>query len=292
MHAYMIIAHNQFELLEKLIMALDDARNDIFVHIDAKIKIFDFEHFKSVTQYSRVIFTDKRVDVTWGDYSQVETEFELIKTAVKNEKADKPYSYFHLISGVDLPIKSNDYIHTFFEENRGKEFIHFTDNEVSQLSVNRLQYYHFFRRRRNTFTKVLSQALLRAQKLIGVNRLKRENIAVQKGCNWFSITGEFAHYVVDKIDNFEKYFKHSYCADEVFIQTMLVNSPFKDNLYMPDCNNNHEACMRFIDWERGNPYVFKSEDYELLVSSPCIFARKFDINADVDIINKILDYRS
>ena len=292
MHAYMIIAHNQFELLEKLIRALDDVRNDIFVHIDAKVKDFDFEHFKSIAQYSRVIFTEKRVDVTWGDVSQVETEFELLKTAVQSENADKPYSYFHLISGVDLPIKSNDYIHGFCKENNGKEFIHFTDNEVSQLSVNRLQYYHFFRRRRNTFTKIVSQVLLRVQKLIGVNRLKKESIKVQKGCNWFSITGGFAHYIVDNFERFEKYFKYSYCADEVFVQTMLVNSPFKDNLYMPDCNNNHNACMRYIDWERGNPYVFRSEDYELLKASPCIFARKFDINVDCEIIDKILVYRS
>ena len=36
MHAYMIIAHNQFELLERLIAALDDERNDIYIHIDKK----------------------------------------------------------------------------------------------------------------------------------------------------------------------------------------------------------------------------------------------------------------
>ena len=46
MHAYMIIAHRQFDLLAKLITALDDERNDIFVHIDAKVRDFDFEKFK------------------------------------------------------------------------------------------------------------------------------------------------------------------------------------------------------------------------------------------------------
>lgn len=44
MHAYMIIAHRQFDLLAKLITALDDERNDIFVHIDAKVRDFDFEN--------------------------------------------------------------------------------------------------------------------------------------------------------------------------------------------------------------------------------------------------------
>lgn len=35
-HAYMIIAHNEFDLLEILVRLLDDPRNDIYVHIDAK----------------------------------------------------------------------------------------------------------------------------------------------------------------------------------------------------------------------------------------------------------------
>ena len=287
----MIIAHEQFELLEKLIMALDDERNDIFVHIDSKVIDFDYNRYSALAKYSKVIFTPERINVTWGDYSQVKTEMLLLRTAVEYENPEKPYEYFHLISGVDLPIKSNDYIHTFFAENPGKEFIHFSENTVSQLSINRLQYYHFFRRRRNTFTKIISQGLLRIQKAIGVNRLKNTDLKVQKGCNWFSITGAFAHYIVDNFVEYEKYFKHSYCCDEVFVQTMLVNSPYKDNLYMPDCNNNHEACMRLIDWKRGNPYIFRSEDLELLKSSPCIFARKFDLNIDAKIIDKVLKSR-
>lgn len=290
MHGYMIIAHNQFELLEKLILALDDKRNDIFVHIDAKVKDFDFEHFSSLCKYSRVVFTPERINVTWGDFSQTLTEITLLKTVMQHENKDKPYKYLHLISGVDLPIKSNDYIHNFFCENEGKEFIHYTDNEVSQLSLNRLQYYHFFRGKRNTFTKILSQAVLRIEKIFGVNRLKGKGIKVQKGCNWFSITGDFAHYVVDSLDKYKDIFKYSYCCDEVFIQTIFVNSPFVDNLYMPDCNNNHEACMRLIDWERGNPYVFKCEDFELIKNSPCIFARKFDVKTDRKIIDLVLDY--
>lgn len=30
MHAYLIIAHNEFEVLQKLVGALDDPRNDIY----------------------------------------------------------------------------------------------------------------------------------------------------------------------------------------------------------------------------------------------------------------------
>lgn len=290
MHAYMIIAHNQFELLERLIAALDDERNDIYIHIDKKVKNFDFKHFKSIAKSSSVYFT-KRINITWGDFSQVKAEMLLLESAVKNENPNKPYSYYHLISGVDLPIKSNNEIHSFFDESSGKEFIHFSQNEAADSSVNRIKYYHLFRKRRNLFYKILAQAALCVQKLLGVNRLKDKDISVQKGCNWFSITGPLAHYIVDNMGKYEKLFRLSYCADEVFIQTALLNSPFKDNLYMPNCNNNHLACARLIDWERGNPYVFKKEDYSLIKASPAMLARKFDLNTDSQIIDMVLNNR-
>ena len=37
-HAYMIIAHTNFQQLQTLIDLLDDERNDIYLHIDKKAK--------------------------------------------------------------------------------------------------------------------------------------------------------------------------------------------------------------------------------------------------------------
>ena len=37
-HAYLIIVHNEFEILKLLVKTLDDARNNIYIHFDAKCK--------------------------------------------------------------------------------------------------------------------------------------------------------------------------------------------------------------------------------------------------------------
>ena len=37
-HAYLIIAHHEFDILNKLIQAIDDERNDIFIHFDKKVR--------------------------------------------------------------------------------------------------------------------------------------------------------------------------------------------------------------------------------------------------------------
>lgn len=288
-HAFLIIAHNQFDLLKILIKMLDDERNDIYIHIDSKVTDFSFREYQKIPKKSKMFFTD-RISITWGDFSQVKAEMILLEAAVKNENDENKYSYFHLLSGVDLPIKTNDEIHKFFNENSGKEFIHFSENQPSASAVSRIRYYHLFRKKRNTFYKILAQIALKAQKICGVNRLKKNNLIVQKGTNWFSITDAFAKYLVSKSSEIERVFNYSYCCDEVFLQTMFVNSPFKNNLYMPDCNNNQLACARYIDWERGNPYTFRINDFNDIISSEAMFARKFSMETDSQIIFKIRDY--
>ena len=44
---------------------------------------------------------------------------------------------------------------------------------------------------------------------------------------------------------------------------------------------------RHIDWNRGYPYVFRDGDYEELKSVEALFARKFDLNVDQNIIERI-----
>ena len=51
-HAYLIIAHNNFYILEKLIKLIDDKRNDIYIHIDKKIRNFDFDYYNKFSYCS------------------------------------------------------------------------------------------------------------------------------------------------------------------------------------------------------------------------------------------------
>ena len=42
-HAYLIMAHNKFGQLGRLLKALDNEDNTLFVHIDKKCKAFDLD---------------------------------------------------------------------------------------------------------------------------------------------------------------------------------------------------------------------------------------------------------
>ena len=45
--------------------------------------------------------------------------------------------------------------------------------------------------------------------------------------------------------------------------------------------------MRYIDWIRGNPYVFKSGDIDEIKQSNLLFARKFNSQLSEEIIQEI-----
>ena len=70
-HAYLILAHTEFELLQLLVQALDDPRNDIYVHFDKRVK----ELPKLSTDQSRLIILTERERVYWGDVSMIEAEY-------------------------------------------------------------------------------------------------------------------------------------------------------------------------------------------------------------------------
>ena len=84
-----------------------------------------------------------------------------------------------------------------------------------------IQFHHFFRKKRNLVNKALAQCALGCQKLCRVDRLKNQNITVAKGTNWVSVTAAFVKYLVENEEYITKTFSHSYCGDEVFLQTML-----------------------------------------------------------------------
>ena len=296
-HAYLIIAHGNWEQLEILINMLDYKNNDIYIHIDKKVKNYPRESLEEAAKTSSVkIYQEYKV--YWGSYELVQTELFLFEEAHR-----KKYDYYHLISGMDLPLKSQDEIQSFFEENRGCEFIHFDTDErlyIDKEIMRRTRLYHFlqnYRRRYskkilNDFFTFLERIMLLVQLILQVDRMKtNKDFIIKYGSQWVSITDELVSYILEKKDFINKIFKYTNCSDELFIQSLVYNSEFKEKLYRKKYDDSVLSNMRLIDLKargkNGNPYVWRISDYDEIINSDCLFARKFDISIDKEIIRKI-----
>lgn len=282
---HIIIAHTNWKQLQLLVSLLDDEQNDIYIHIDKKIDITDL-HLQ--TKVSSLFFVP-RIDVRWGTISLIEAEFALFEKASKGK-----YFYYHLISGFDLPLHNQKYIHNFFNLYSGKEFIGFGKKK---WDIYQRVYCHnvFGRQMRNKylairyFLKIIRLSLNKLQILLHCYPYRKPNILYKYGCEWVSITHDFVIDLIRQKDKIFKQYKYAYCPDEIYKQTFAFNSPkYRDRIY--DMNDEFKGCMREIDWNRGRPYTYTINDYDMLIHSNKLFARKFDERKDMQIITKIVNY--
>lgn len=281
-HAYLIIAHNEPKLFHVLLKCLDDIRNDLFVLIDKKSELNQFVFHPL---YSNIYYVD-RIDIRWGDYSQVEAELLLMESAISRGG----YNYYHLLSGVDLPLKSQDFIHHFFDSlNNSKELVAFVP-EDSEEWKSRIWYFiplMKYQRSNNYLirmgAKCFNKVSVFVQKFLGIKR--KWGLNVRKGTNWFSITDKFCRYVCSQKEDIRKMFSKVPCCDEVFLQTLLFNK-YPERIYSTE--SEFAGIRRAIDWDRGLPYVWGQDekDYDILMKSDKLFARKFSMQY-AEIVNKI-----
>lgn len=279
-HAYLIMAHNNFYCLEKLIRLLDDPRNDIFLHIDAKVKKFDFDYFQQLCKSARLIYPRKRINVQWGTQSQVKTEMLMFQTAADYG----PYHYYHLLSGSDLPLKTQQEIHRFFHSKQ-ECFITIHKN-FSKYDYQRISRYHgifgnnmLWSKRLNSYSEIIQERL-------NVDRLRRiQHLKLKRGWNWVSLPHSAVELLLKKRRFIRKLTKFSLCADEIYKQIVLLNTGCEN---ISICND--RSCLRLVDWKRGNgkhPHTFVVDDFDMLSHSSMLFARKFDEKVDTQIIDMI-----
>ena len=274
-HAYLLIAHTNFQQLQTLIDLLDDRRNDIYLHIDKKSKNVPQFH----TKHSALHLIEP-INVVWGGHSQIRCELKLLEAAAKGN-----YRYYHLISGMDLPLKNQDQIHTFFRDHDGNEYMYFDEEACDSGSFrDRVQHYYFFgnlgfntRKKIGHGLRLVDQISVKVQKTLHIYR--KPIFPLYKGSQWFSITDDLVQYVLSRKADVRKQFDYTFLTDEVFLQSVAMTSPMKDRIVNND--------LRAIDWVRGLPYTFRKEDVPMLLASESLWGRKFDQRVDAQAIEMI-----
>lgn len=287
-HGFLILLHHHYEQVSRLIALLDHEDSCIFLHVDGKSSLTeaDIARLTHAARRAQVIFVD-RVPVQWGGYSLVQATLNLFKCAAAYD-----LDYYHLISGADMPLRSWQEFNAVFESGGGAQFVSYVPAAYQKSLQKRVRFYWLFQEKIGNPKQALQQkaldrifllALQRlfvfAQKIAGVDRRKGyAHVTFTVGSNWVSITKAFLHDIVRSEAWVQKTFQNTLCPDEVFITTLLTNSEFSQNV---------RPNLRQIDWGRGNPYTFRAADYDALMNSGALFARKFDETVDPQIIDRI-----
>lgn len=272
-HAYLIMAHDQFLSLKELVGALDDARNDIYVHFDKKVKKLP----DLATRFSNLVVLDKRVNVIWGDVSQIKAEYALYKAAFQEGQ----YAYYHLISGTHFPLKSNDDLHGWFNSCNGAcvlRQVHLSEEEIQM----RFGLYHYFLKHLVSKNKFVNKAyhlgwrmILSIQKRLGI---KRDTSFIKgKASQWCSLNEDAVKLLLLNEAASLKRFHRSFCCDEFFVQSVIEGSG------IPVVYDNR---ICYIEFRWTTPVKFSEKDFDKLMASDALFFRKL-IDSNISLAKKI-----
>lgn len=293
-HAYLILAHNNFEHLIKLTTFLKNQNSDVFIHIDGRVPNKEISEIKKKLFFA--IFVP-RIKVVWGSYSAVEAEMSLIKTAAKKNR----YSYFHLMSNDTVPIQKVNEIQNFFDNHYPQNFIGFSvvQNKDSSFSVyhfeknsnmakkkyilscyNRLRYSHFFNH--YNIPRKFKWGAMEIENIIGgifhQNKLQKNNLIFAKGSAWNSITDQFVKELIAQSEKYRKLLNRTGLADEYYMQLLAWNTKFQETIYNPEGNFSY---IRLEDWKRGEgtgPHIWEKKEIDELLrigkKSNKLFVRK------------------
>jgi len=272
--AHLLLIHADPQQTRRLVNRLHHADADVYIHLDAKANMADFE---DLAEIGNVFFIRNRVSVFWGNYSMIEATLhgfeEILETG-------KPYSHINLLSGQDYPLKSATEIQKFLFANADKSYMRFfAIPQDWDEPVSRLQKYNFgdFAIPGKHKLQVLANKFLPPRKLPA-------KLQMYGRSQWFTITLAAARFSIDYLKanpKIQRFFKLTWAADELIFQTILLNSPLRDSIV-----NDH---LRYIRFKRGDsrPHTLTMADVEILTSSGKFYARKFDPKVDIAIMDAL-----
>lgn len=284
--AYLIQAHKNYKQICMLVDNLIDEYTDVYIHIDKKQDKLYEQLLEKYLNDNNIYIIENREVVNWSGFSQVKATLNLM-----NEASQKNYNYISLISGQCFPIKSNDYIRQFLNQNKGKEFIEYQDITNDKNNRFRLKCYNFFRENKYIRTlpmRILDNIIRRFIQKPFVNRKNFIGMNLYHGSSWFTITFECMKFIIEYIEDnpvFMEDFKYTLAPDEHFFQMIILNSKYKENVV----NNN----LRYIDWTncKNSPNTLTIKYKNDFLKEDYIIARKFDIEIDEEIVDIVINHR-
>ncbi|WP_411275593.1 beta-1,6-N-acetylglucosaminyltransferase [Daejeonella sp.] len=275
--AHIIMAHKSPYQLERLVVAMQHKMFDLYIHLDKKSDIRDFNH---IAGHNNVFFIKNRIECNWGGFSFVKA---ILNAMTEVLSSGRTYQFVNLMSGQDYPLRTVEELYKYLGENLNMSFLAYerVDHSWWEHAVSRYKFYHF------TDFKLMGSYLFQkvTNKLMPHRKFPLDlTLYGSTNSSWWILSADAARYLVDFIKDNSKlksFMKFTWGADEFLITTIIMNSPFKDKVI----NDN----LRHIDWSSGDahPKVFAKIDLNDLVNTNKFFARKFDVNVDKDILDLI-----
>ncbi|HEY3672816.1 MAG TPA: beta-1,6-N-acetylglucosaminyltransferase [Acidimicrobiia bacterium] len=245
------------------------------VHVDAK---YDVVPFVAATHPDvDVQFLRSRQKVHWGAFSATRA-IGLLADAALASGCDRAV----LLSEQCYPIRPAAELVALFEENADREFV---DARLLRTewpaALARFDRYYFPDVKPdwvcNTAERVANTVLPR--------REPPDDLELYGGSTWWSLTRDALEHLraPEKRARADRFFRTTACADEAYVQTIMMNEPRFASRIAP--------LLTYVRFDRAvstdHPVVWTTAELPELAASGCFFARKFDERIDVSVLDAL-----
>ncbi|MCC9137332.1 beta-1,6-N-acetylglucosaminyltransferase [Pontibacter silvestris] len=280
--AYIILVHKNPKQVARLINRLNTQNTIFSLHLDASVPLEDFKNIvlSGNPGCDNIHFKEKRYRTRWGGFNAVRATAELIESVL-------PYKPDHVffLSGQDYPLKTNQDIRTLLKEEYKDSILienrRFNADPNKPNRLNRFYFCDYFDWEKKKLIPRLLTKVLPSRKFL-------DGMQPYIGRVQFILPLKAAEYVTAEYRNNKKlnnFFKYVLCADELYFQTILLNSEFAPKVL--------NTRIHYANYDVPHPVVWQAKDIEHLKKQPNLFARKFDINVDekvLDLLDEYLQY--
>ncbi|MDT0686858.1 beta-1,6-N-acetylglucosaminyltransferase [Autumnicola psychrophila] len=304
---YLILAHKNPLQVKRLILSLESEETSFYIHIDLQASI---DEFKQVLLLPNIYFLNKRYKGTWGDIGIVKATLYGMQEISRNTKK----GYCILLSGQDYPLVSRQKIKDLLKEKFPTEFLtvypmpHFG---WKYGGMDRLEKYKIIKsKKRKHFLQLPSifdkefyslETFGKLNFLRKNRRFQEMSLVLKKrkfpnylkaygGSQWWALTMETTIQILNYVDkhlDYLEYHKYSLLPDEIFFHSILMQLQEEKTEKI-----SIEKSFTYVNWERPEtplPVTFEEQDFNELqkASKNYLFARKFDIKLDSEILDAI-----
>jgi hypothetical protein len=262
--AYLIRAHHAPNLLERLVRRLAGPEVGVFVHVSRTAEDAVYEEMVSRLRDVEALEWLPRRTCRYGGFSLVEATLAGLDRIL----ARGTPGHTLLLSGQDYPLRPRAEIEAVLKRSGERSFVHHfrlpaEDWRDENGGLDRICQVHFERVRVRT----------RLLHLPGIRRRFPRGYDAYGGSAFWALSApalEYVHRFVGENPSFVRFFRHVLIPDEIFFQTILLNSALRDSIVNEQ--------LHYVDWSGGgaHPATLRAVDVERALASGKLFARKFD----------------
>jgi hypothetical protein len=280
--AYIISAYQGADAIIRLVRRLHAPDHAFFIHYDRRSSDQQFARIAAGLRDLQNVTLLERHKCRWGDFGHVLASLKAIRAIADGGFV---YDYAVCLTAQDYPIKPDAAIRERLAAAAGASFMQATawpiPTWMNGRAIRWIEHYHWHLPFPQ-WMRDLGWERAWQNVAIPMKRKIPNGLHPYFGSSYWYLHRSCLKYAQEYVTahpEYVRFFHHAHIPDEIFFQTMLMNSPLAPTVTT--------RTLTYVDWRPPWPGILTMDDLPKLRESDCLLARKFSPGVDGKILDEL-----